>query len=395
MDWSCATPTPRNQVETVQRWADGAQLGEKAYAYDPNGNLLSEADWMGRATRHTYDARNRRRTTTDRLSHIMGMEYDAVGNLVRTTDFAGNVTLIAHDLLDREVSRTVVGEGGGTITRTYYDEADPAKNLKTVTDAQGRVTSYEYNDRYQVTRIVDPWHRAYNPLGRRFEYDTRGNKTRETDGENHVTRFEYDEEDRLVAQVREKAEGGNATTSYDYSTYLVDKSVVQIDPMNHPTRTYYDPWDRVKKIVDPEEYSKESWYDGEGNIVLMKDGRELTRQWERDGRGLVTSYFDAVAGLMPTYTYEYTLNDKLFRKHRARTVDGAVQYVRTETQYDAEDRESTVTEALGLPEERNLTYLSRDGMGNPREVLDYNGRKTTFEYNAAYKVKRETDARGI
>ena len=58
-------------------------------------------------------------------------------------------------------SETVVGPDGRldwVATKGYYNEAGAEQNLKTVADALGQVTTYEYNGRYQVTRVLDPLH---------------------------------------------------------------------------------------------------------------------------------------------------------------------------------------------------------------------------------------------
>ena len=73
---------------------------------------------------------------------------------------------------------------------------------------------------------------------------------------------------------------------------------------------------------------------------------------------------------------------------------GDGEYAHTQISYDAEDRERTVVEAVGLEEQRTRQVASRDGMGNPTEVVDYRGNSTHYVYNAVYEPVRETDSLG-
>jgi YD repeat-containing protein len=402
------TYTGQGLVKSIERRHGVIGYGKKIFFYDPNGNLELETDWYGqkdRATKHTYDARNRRITTTNRLGDTMTRKYDTVGNLVEVTDFAGTKTKTTYDKLNREILSQVYNSDGKLIrevSKTYYNEVDPKANLKTltvhksnaITGDQDRTTTYEYNKRDFVTQVQDPLQTTIQGPGLVISYDDNGNKKSETDPLGRKIEYEYDNENRLTLKKVIGKDGGVVETRYDYSKYIDQKLVIQTDSLGKTTKTYYDPWNRVKKIVDAEGYTQESWYDGEGNIIKTQDGRGNTRRWVRDARGLVTEYYDAAAKeKQPTYKYEYTANDKLASRHRIRQEGSSFSYVTTQIEYDAEDREKQVTEALGLAEERTQEYVKRDKMGNPTQVKDYRGNTTRYEYNALYKVKKEIDSK--
>ncbi len=254
------------------------------------------------------------------------------------------------------------------------------------------MTRFEYNGRYLVTRVVDPLQAAEGGLGIRIGYDDRGNRIRVTDTEGGVTRYSYDADDRLVAVARDSDEHGPVRTEHDQSLFYAQGVVATTDPLGKTTRKHYDPWGRVRRVIDPAGYEERTWYDGEGNIVAQRDGRGEYRHWERNQRGLVEAYHDALAqGGQATFEYSYDANNRLTESYR---LDSAgTGYVETEYQYDAEGRLEVVVEAKGTPVERSRS-VEHDAMGNPVEVRDFLGQPTYYEYNAVYRPVREVDAHG-
>ncbi len=135
--------------------ADAVQLREVAptieYHYDGLGRLLSETDALGRTTSYTYDG---------------------AGNLTSVTDANGDTVLFAYDAESR---------------------------LTEVTDPLGNRTVYGYNRRGQITReevTIDGV--VYT---RTYQYDGRGNRTREVDRNGRVLVFVYDAANRVTEEI--------------------------------------------------------------------------------------------------------------------------------------------------------------------------------------------------
>lgn len=193
--------TSRDQVRSIHRSSSAGAFGEKRFEYDANGNLTSESDWKGVATTHTYDALNRRDTTTNRLGDAMAMGYDLSGNLVQVTDYEGRVTDYEYDDLNRQtrvIQPKLANQAArGEIVTTYYNEADPKSNVATVTDAEGNLTSFEYNGRYQKTKRTNALFDAFV-----WQYDDAGNLAKEIDEELNETRYEYDAQNRRTFTYR-------------------------------------------------------------------------------------------------------------------------------------------------------------------------------------------------
>ena len=364
--------TKRNQVESVTRSTGGT----KSYAYDPNGNLTMETDWRGRIIRHDYNPLNQRIRTTDRLLYTMSMEHDTEGNLTSSTDNEGRVTTCAYDYLNRRTDiwqSALADQERGHIVNTYYAEADPKTNLKTVTDQENNATTFEYNGRYLKSRRI-------NALGKAFQwdYDDSGNLIKETDEENNYTTYAYDRQNRRTSMVRM----GNVVTGYGYDP---NGNQTQInDPRGNLIVTDYDAWNRPYRVTDPDSYATRHEFDGESNKVLTRDGNDHLRTWRRDAQGRVTEAVDAEGHAT---RHEYDANDNVTSTTEA---NGTV----TATAYDDEDRPSTTTETTSDAVSRTKSILSRDKVGNPLQANDYNGNVTTTTYNGLNLPQSVCDPKG-
>ncbi len=366
------TYTGRNQVDTVTRSTGGA----KQYKYDGNGNLLSETDWKGQTTRHAYNALNQRIQTINRLGYGMLMSYDLESNLTSAIDYEGRVTDYAYDHLNRQTDiwqPAMDGQGRGHIVNTYYAEADPKTNLKSVTDQESNTTSFEYNGRYLQTRRTNALNHTYLT-----EYDDSGNVSKETDEENNFTTYVYDKQNRRTSATRT----GGIVTGYAYD--LNGNQTRITDPRGNTTVTDYDSWNRAYKVTDPDFYTTVLVSDGEGNKVQARDGNGNLRTWQRDAQGRVV-----VAANAEGYTtqYEYDANDNVTSMTEA---NGTV----TTTGYDAEDRPATVKESAAGGVSREKSILSRDKTGNPLQAKDYNGYITTAAYNSLNLPQSVCDPKG-
>ncbi len=371
------TYTSRNQVETITRGGAAGQFGKKIFRYDENGNLTSETDWKSVASTHTYDELNRRVGTTNRLGDAMAMAYDLAGNLIQTTDFEGRVTDFEFDDLNRQtriIAPQLPGQAvRGEVVKTYYNEADPAANLKTVTDAEGHLTTFEYNGRYQKTKRI-------NALLDEFvwQYDPAGNLEKEIDEEGNETRYVYDKQNRrtLAYKALKDASGVIAREiPIEERQYDAAGNVrFVVDANGHATESTYDQWNRPYQVTtpaDPVAYTTSTERDGEGREVKIIDGNGHGRTFLRDLRGLVLTATDAE--LQPT-TYTYDLNDNVA------TVTNARGFV-TRIGYDAEDRRLLTTEAEGTAEQRITGVVEYDKVGNPLQVRDGNGNIFVTTYN--------------
>ncbi|MCP4365136.1 MAG: RHS repeat protein, partial [Planctomycetes bacterium] len=377
------THTERDQLKTVSRSPVG---GMKKFFYDGNGNLTDESDWKGVFTTHTYDTLNRRESTTNRLLDPMYTEYDEADNLIKVTDYEKNTTWYGYDILNRKTDiwqPAMDGQEAGHTEMTYYKEADPGTNLKSVTDQEGNMTQYEYNGRYLRTKRINAYLDEY-----KLEYDDNGNLEKETDEEKNETEYKYDVMNRVSSVTRHCPDcqtHGSVMAGYEYD--MNGNRTKITDPRENVTEIEYDAWNQPWKATGPgcDENGSPiityTEYDGAGNTVRTVDGRKTERKWKRDRRGLVREYTD---GNKETTFYEYDLNGSRDRITNARETV-------TKITYDDEGREKTVTEALGTDVERIREVILRDRMGNPVQVKDFNKKITKVLYNPLYLPEKITD----
>jgi RHS repeat-associated protein len=380
------TYTPRNQVETISRRDATGTFGVKTFGYDGNSNLKTESDWKGIVAEHTYNALNQRTATRNRLLDSMYMAYDLAGNPIRVTDYEGRITDYEYDDLNRQTKviqpQLLNQPARGEIFSTYYLEADPKTNLKTVTDAEEHTTTFEYNGRYQKTKRTNALLDVFE-----WQYDAAGNLAKEIDEEGGETRYEYDKQNRRTFTYRAlNAAVGTFIRDIKMQELRYDaagNARYVLDGNDNLSETVYDEWNRAWKTITPQDghagvaYTTVTELDGAGREVSVSNlavtaGVDQVRTFVRDGRGLVLTATDAE--LQPT-TFSYDLNDNL------EVVTNPLG-VKTRHTYDAEDRKKLTTEAEGTTDERISGVLLYDKAGNPLQVRDGNGNIFAAEYNA-------------
>jgi YD repeat-containing protein len=129
----------RQLTSTMTRLAGPPQTITRSW--DADGNLLQARDAVLMTTTHTYDARNRRETTTDRIAALTTFDYDLVGNLRHITDAEDGVTTYTYTNRNELESETLPPPTGGIRSYTYW----PGGALRTRADQRGILTTYRYD----------------------------------------------------------------------------------------------------------------------------------------------------------------------------------------------------------------------------------------------------------
>lgn len=150
--------------------AGRADLTLAAYEYDAAGNLVGVRDAYGLTLSFAYDAGNRMVRRTDRRGYSFHFAYDEAGRCVHSR-----------------------GEDGAHEVRLSYR---PAERRTVVTQADGGVWTYAYDEAGAVTEIS-------GPCGARetIEYDDQGRVAAVTDEHGDVTRRVYDDRGALLGTV--------------------------------------------------------------------------------------------------------------------------------------------------------------------------------------------------
>ena len=284
-----------------------------------DGRVLKQTDGEGRTSRYQYDTDGRLSATVDGNGNTIAMAYegDASGCATCGSGSSGDQpTVIEFPTFTREIKYD--GRGRKYAERDLYDDQilttrytyDSTGNLTTKTDAEGRVTSYLYDDLNRLIRVEDPegnW--------TQYAYDKRDNLIALTDAEDQTTHFEYDRNNRLVKEIRPMGE--ETAYAYDGAGNLIEK----IDAKNQRTVYGYDDAGRLVQIdyyADAADTAPAKTvtftYDDAGNLTGYDDGttsgayayddadRKTTETVTYPGFDLSNTYAYYKNGLKQTYT---------------------------------------------------------------------------------------------
>jgi RHS repeat-associated protein len=288
-------------------------------AYDTLGNATSVTDPLGNSVTLSYNARNQvaYATAPPPFGWITNVRYDANGNIAQIDRQA-----LSYASSLPALGTTVPGDSWQSTVFTY-DMLDRAQTIK---DDLGHVTT--------LTR------------------DPSGNLASATDGNNHQTRWEYDERD-LVTKTIDAALGE--------TRFLLDANgnVTEVrDARDNPTAYAYDDFDRVSQVIFANGTDQLYAYDRASNVIQYTDPA------------------DRVIG------FDYDLLNRLWRK----------RYPDTTTATFAYDKASRLTSAQNVVS--TISVPQYDAIGRPRRLdTTFEGRTwtNTYEYDAAGNRTRLTD----
>lgn len=238
------------------------------YTYDTKGQIISENKPLGNGTAYRYDDRGNRvekrqkqdMTQPDNDQNDLVTKYvynPTFDTLAETTDPNGTRTVFTSDehgnivKIETKNIHTSTDSTQDIVIENAYDDKG---HLMKTTDAEGRITTYEYDANGFPTKVTTGIrHRFLIPDDTTdaattvYAYDSFGNPLTVTDPEGNVRTFTYDAFDRLRSSTT--AEGIVKNFSYDANN-LKTKSETVIDPIRKLTETTeYDLLDAVTSIT--------------------------------------------------------------------------------------------------------------------------------------------------
>jgi len=330
------------------------------------------------------------------------------------TDARRNVTLYRLNLNGSPVR---IEEPGGVVTTMTWAANDIFKESET--DANGRLTHFEYDERGNLTKermltsdrgeVVTEfsYHPVFNKMTLKRVHndvlqetrfvinDLNGNLEEVTDAESNVTTYGYLDNGDLQSvrgprggQVTElayddfgnpftttDAEDNVTTTVYDARSRLTSSR----DTLGRSLSQDFDGLDRVTSIVrEDDEGSSDTevlvrdYYPG-GQVLLETNGLGLTTYFIIDGLNRVTGTRD---DLGHTTTAKYDGNGNVVEKTDRRGV----------TTFNTYDELNRLTKAVVGPSQ-TVAQMDYDAVGNKLFEIDLYGSRTDFEYDGLYRVK--------
>ena len=392
------------KLSTTAPSADGVTAGAKvSWKYDVLGNVVQETGAFGQKTKTAYDVLNRvsqvflpdATTGEPEAKASTRYLYDKVGHVVReyhknadgTTE---NQTAYVYDLVGRlvdQIAPPLKNTDGSAVTtngfalsssadlnsptlnpshllglRTHYTY-DDAGNVRTTTDAVGKVTTKTYDRLNHVLTVTLP-----DPDGAgseaapvtTFNYDLFGNVDWEKNGRNEITDYEYDRLNRKVKMTDPRQE----ITSYSYDLAGNLRSVT--DAEGNTTNYRYDYLNRQTTdtiTINSVNLVRTNAYDVDGRLDSVTD---------RNGRVREFDYDNLDRSILETWK------------------SGGTQVYKITTTYDLEGHVKSQTSGLVTPDSvRTYTYDKRGRLktdsntGTPDAVLvDF-----TYNYDAAGRVQ--------
>jgi RHS repeat-associated protein len=205
--------------------ASGASMGTLAerieYDYDPTNDLESQERYVDvasgnavtRRESYGYDSSNRLSAVTHDDSTTIAYTYDGSGHQLTVKDerHSSPNTTNTYDAAGRlsKVTQALSTATGGTITTQYGYDING--NLTSVTDPNGNVTSYVYDDFGQLISQVSPVTGTTTS-----SYDLAGNTISTTDANQATTVRTYDALNRITSAVSSRTGLPTETVTYTY-----------------------------------------------------------------------------------------------------------------------------------------------------------------------------------
>ncbi|OPF18912.1 hypothetical protein B1L04_05655 [Microcystis aeruginosa KW] len=347
--------------------------------YDDSNNLLSETNPEGEKLSYTYDSKGNKLSETDALGNVTRYNYNSNNDLLTTTDALGNVTTNTYDSRGNLLS--ITGLSNGTVTLAYNNNG----LLTQLTTGEG-TTKYEYDFRGNITKEI-------NPLGQEttYTYDGNGNRLTETrkvtttNGiRTLVTKTEYDSKGNIIKVT--DAEGNISQTIYD----AAGQKIKEIDALGRVTKYVYSEGGQLLETIYPDATPNND----SDNPRTRKEYDAANRVTaDIDELGRPTQYqYDALGRLIYTIYPDLTPNDntdnprKETRYDKAGRVIAEVDERGNITRYTYDDAGRRTETILPDSTPNNDTdnpriLVTYDALGHQISQTDPLGRKTEFIYD--------------
>ena len=359
-----------------------AEGGRTSYAYDDFGNRTSVVDRDGSRTTRYSDERGRiiREVTDEGAETLFAYdEHDRVVSMtvsaIETDPRARRAARLARRArLEAEAQGKTLDEAASgqesaqspavspMTTVTYEYANDFERNPSSMTDGNGHVTRFEWADGL-LQRVVSP-----EGVTVSFEYDDSGLLTGIRNAEQQLTRCEYSAAGHLVKIV--SALGLETEFTYDSAGHMVCRQ----DPDGSRWRFEYAAGGRLVASMDPAGARTEYEYGPSGDIVAVVDplGRRMERSFDTNGN---IDRITLPGGAQFSYAY-----DGLMRL--VRTIDPAGGVWTRE--YDAASTLTALIDPTGVSVRTSVdssrkTITTNDGVDRVRISCDHLGRPVRSE----------------
>ena len=234
---------------TSVTYPDGQEKGASIqYTYDALNRITSVTDTLGKKQyQYAYDADGSMSSVTDAKGYTTWYKYSVNGNLLEVREpkkeeggqvwyqiyrytYNKNNQVLTAESSSEFVTQTSQPKTWDKVTYTY----DAAGNVTSIKDSTGSEVQYSYNAYSQILNqkvingVTDPVTTSYTYTnmgsiaeseGYRYAYDRNGNLTKVTTPTGAVTRYIYDDADRLI-RTEEEVQVDNTLSLQDNSARI-------------------------------------------------------------------------------------------------------------------------------------------------------------------------------
>ena len=356
------------------------------YTYQPNGLMatmtITRSLPVGSATTtYTYDSVGNLASVANPLGQQVSWSfYNGLGLPGRMTDANGVVTDYAYDPNGNLNSATKYLSGGNRVT-TYYHDHD--HHLTDITHSSGRIDRFRYNAASRLEYVGN----ALNEFVH-YGFDVPSNTStlvsdRNVPGVSGTTPVanaagQFLSTKRLDSLRRPWVDLGNNSQQVAYTYDGNGNLKTRVDAAGHVTRYDYDAQDRLVRVTAPDNGVIVYSYNAEGSLGSVQDPRGLVTRYTYNGFGQVLTQSSPDTG---TTTYTYDSAGRLASEARANGV--TVTY--------AWDKLNRMTSRTSAGTTETFTYdEGAYGKGHLTRINDATG-QTTFAYTAAGEVATQVN----
>jgi len=369
--------------------------------YDENGSIIRITNADGTATQIEYSNDNVSRIT-DPLGYTLEYTYDSENRMTTEKLKDGNTwTCLYND--GNKPYQLIDGDGQLYATLTnplnwaidndrlqQFSEVRYIPSQTTVTDGEGNITYYDYDENAYITHRYAPDH-----PGAMYEFDDELRLVRHTDEEGNQRQYEYDEHGNII---RVTDPLGNETKMFHEHPTIRSLMTKKIEPDSDQYLYDYDENGNLIREIDPiiEEPNDKvitHTYNAQGLRTSTTDRNGNVTQWQYNGDGTLARQTVDPNPLNIVTEYEYDTAGRMTKKTLYRGPN-LTDPVVTIYDYDADGR--LIKEVLD-PNGLNLTtQYEHDGEGRIVRRVDPRGIITDYEYDVRGRlIKEAVDPGGL
>jgi YD repeat-containing protein len=254
--------------------------------YDGNNNVVQTIDSMNFTNRFVYDNQNNLVQTIDARDNISKFGYDSKFRLTGSTNGTGDWVAYTYNAdgtlakrIDPGGTNTYAYDANGILSSITYPGGlgsesfanNPLGDVTSHTSSRGFVTTFQYNNRRQLTNTIAPTN-----MITRVAYDAIGNVVSATDARGFTSSNAWSVTRHLLVTTLPPTPAGTATitNAYDNRDWLVRT----VNPMGQATLYTNDAAQRLVATTDPLLRTTTLGYDADGQTLLPRMRRAMGRR---------------------------------------------------------------------------------------------------------------------